>query len=328
MEADPDTEDVNRIKVYLYKKIKKVADSSSMDLFEVVMYCLLDSINNLNELKGEYLGEAKYSKERDLILKWQHIYGSWGTMVSITTYRQPTLVHVTIFVCLALYTVATTVLNRDLTYINFTVGDGGDPYSYYDDWTSSVVVPGDVDIHLTSDWWYFHYYVVVKSIFQVLPFTWLFFISNNIGKPFQKGFPDATIISKEASLTQYQVANLMSHRAEVDAWEMTQNYGPLKESLDRANPDTEGYVYPKKVTDQNLIDNVEKTKQLIRQNRKYTKTPRQSLSRLELTKIAMEAAEEEEKKGEAKKKIELSTINNNSQKTIKKRKLRFKNVNF
>lgn len=321
VEENPNTEDVNRIKVYLYKKIKKVADASYMDLFEVVMYCLLDSVNNLNELGGDYLGEAKYSKERDLIVKWQHIYGSWGTMSSITTYRQPTLVHVTIFVCLALYTIATTVINRDLTYVNFTVGDGGDPDSYYDDWTSSVDVPGDIDISWTSDWFYFHYYVVIKSVFQVLPFTWLFFISNNIGKPFKKGFPDASLISEEARLTQQQVSSLMSNRAQLDAWDMTQDYGPLKRTLFRESfKNRQGIIYPVQRNGEEKQDpDQAKINKEIAENRNITKTARQSLSQLKLRELTRKAGKKED--GNDKIKIPIQEIK-------KRTVVRFKNVNF
>ena len=88
----------NQTKVYLYRKIKYISDTTNMDLFEVVMYCLLDQINILQERGGVL--DNQYAKERDLIMKWQHIYGSWGTMYSLSTYDQPSTVHFTI--CLSL----------------------------------------------------------------------------------------------------------------------------------------------------------------------------------------------------------------------------------
>lgn len=252
---DPN-KDVNQIKVYLYKKVKLVSENSGMDLFEVVMYCLLDAINQLNELPEGFLGKAGYSKERDFISKWQHIYSSWGTMASITTYRQPTLVHITIFFCLGLYTVAITILNRNLSYINFTNGGGGS--DYYSDWTSSVDVVGDVDVMWTSDWWYFHMYVFLKSMFQIIPFTWLYFLSNHIGKPFKKGMPDAEVISKDARDTQYQVSNLMINRAFLDTWDMTRVYS---EQLETLNRDTykynSGEIYPFKTQEEEKKKNME-----------------------------------------------------------------------
>ena len=328
--------DVNQIKVYLFEKIKKVSEDSGMDLFEVVMYCLLDAINELNELPYKYLGDARYSKERDLITKWQHIYGSWGTMASITTYRQPTLVHLTIFICLSLYTVATTVLNRNLAYVNFTVGDGGDPYSYYSDWTGSVEVLGDIDVVGTIDWWYFRYYVIVKSIFQILPFTWLYFLSNHIGKPFKKNMPDAEVISKDASDTQYQVSNLMANRACIDAWDMVQDYSKELSTLDRDTYKyTTGTLYPfrqqeevKKNNIKKIRDSFDKKRQESRRNRK---TKRRSLTPAQLEAASKATLEEGSKdKGgddnEVRKRLPTTSETNTNTNNV--RKIRFKNVNF
>ena len=325
--------DVNKIKVYLYKKIQKVADTSGMDLFEVVMYCLLDTINVLNE--QEYLGKARYAKERDFITKWQHIYGSWGTMASITTYKQPTLVHLTIFFCLSLYTVATTIVNRNLAYVNFTVGDGGDPYSYYSDWTASVVIEGDTDVMWSGDWWYFHWYVIVKSIFQILPFTWLYFLSNHIGQPFKKGMPDAEVISKDASDTQYQVSNLMTNRACLDAWDMVQPYSTQLTALNRDTyASSVGVLYPFKAQEDEKRKNVNNTKDEYKEklttSRKKRKTKRGSLTPKLAEAARRVALEGEGSKGndddDRKVRKRLSSIQETTK--VNGRKIRFKNVNF
>lgn len=330
--------DVNKIKVYLYEKIRRVADKSGMDLFEVVMYCLLDTINVLNE--QEYLGKARYAKERDFITKWQHIYGSWGTMASITTYKQPTLVHLTIFFCLSLYTVATTIVNRNLAYINFTVGDGGDPYSYYSDWTASVAIEGDMDVMWSGDWWYFHWYVIVKSIFQILPFTWLYFLSNHIGQPFKKGMPDAEVISKDASDTQYQVSNLMTNRACLDAWDMVQPYSTQLTALNRDTyASSVGVLYPFKTQEEEKRKNVNNTRRATTKNEEYEKklntsrekrrTRRGSLNANALAKARRKALEEGGSKGDdgdgSKVRQRLSSIPEGPKNV---RKIRFKNVNF
>ena len=195
----------NPVKQFLYKKIKKVYDSSTMDLFEVVMYCLLDSINALKE--NNYIDN--YGKERDLIAKWQDIYGSWGPMSSLTTYSQPDTVHVTILTSLLFYVWGMTVVNKHDAYTNFNFGDNGDDHSDYSDWRGEGMELQWINI-----------YVICKTLLQIFPFTWFWFLSRRIGKPFKRGYPDADIISKDARDTQRQVSKLLSKRACIDVYDI------------------------------------------------------------------------------------------------------------
>jgi len=107
----------NPIKQYLYKKIEYIKDSSKMDLFEVIMYCLLDEIHILQE-KGIGFGK-KIGLERSLIGKWQDIYGSWGTMYSLSIYNQPLAVRISIYIALFGYTCIIAFAQDDNLWINF-----------------------------------------------------------------------------------------------------------------------------------------------------------------------------------------------------------------
>ena len=83
------------------------------------------------------------------------------------------------------------------------------------------------------DTFYIWFYVIVKSFVQIFPFTWFWFLSKLIGKPFKKGYPDADIISKTARDTQYQVSNLMTNRAAIDGWDKGYDYRKLMKACDR-----------------------------------------------------------------------------------------------
>ena len=74
-------------------------------------------------------------------------------------------------------------------------------------------------------------------------------MSRTIGQPFKKNFPDSNIISKDARDTQYQVANLMSRRGCLDAWDIAQSYERnLKSTLNRDSlACSSGFLYPEKL---------------------------------------------------------------------------------
>jgi len=235
----------NPIKFYLYKKIKLVQDRSGMDLFEVVMYVLLDTINGLKEM--EFI--ESYGKERDLISKWQHIYGSWGTMNSLTTYSQPFYVHLTIIFSLLLYMVGITLLNKHEGVTKFQEIDGS-ACCGSEDWVEEG-----------RDTFYIWFYVVIKSFVQIFPFTWFWFLSKLIGKPFKKGYPDADIISKTARDTQYQVSNLMTNRASIDGWDKGYDYRKLTKACDRESINCGNLYYDKNV-DQTDFKNWQAKKKL------------------------------------------------------------------
>ena len=82
---------------------------------------------------------------------------------------------------LAAYTIAITIRQSKRT--QFTVGFNGD--DYFSDWTNEGF--GDAaDEMWSEDWISIHVYVFFKSFFQILPFTWFYFLSKHIGQPFKK----------------------------------------------------------------------------------------------------------------------------------------------
>ena len=193
----------NPIKRYLYKKIKYISDTTDMDLFEVLMYCILDQLNTLREYKLGIDDVKGYSKERDLILKWQHIYGSWGTMYSLTTYKQPIAVHMILTLSLLLYTISLSLYykahalnNWDKASIN-SAWYGEDP---------SIL--------------WIQFYAFMQSVLTILPFTVLWSLGKTIGRPFKRGAIDSNIVTKDAKDTQAQVSKLMRYRACIDKKEL------------------------------------------------------------------------------------------------------------
>tara|TARA_B100000674_G_scaffold40307_1_gene28072 strand:- start:935 stop:2764 length:1830 start_codon:yes stop_codon:yes gene_type:complete len=191
-------ESVNMIKVYLYEKIKAVQQNSDMDLFETLMYCLLDEINRLREYELG-LTEKDYAKERDLISKWQDIYGSWGPMASLTMYRTPYTVRFTLGISLFLYTVSMSLFMKSTSYIKFM--SPGIEDSWYNEQVTTT---------------YMNLYCIGLSFLQVFPFAWFWFLAERISQPFKKSNADSEIIDKDAKDTQRQVNKLMSTRATTD----------------------------------------------------------------------------------------------------------------
>jgi hypothetical protein len=100
---------VNSLKRELYGKVKDLNDKSGMNLFECVLYCLLDYVNEVNELEMGIDG----GNERDLIMKWNHIYSSYGTLMSYNTYVQPLIIRFSIVVSLYIYTWAVTISMKE-----------------------------------------------------------------------------------------------------------------------------------------------------------------------------------------------------------------------
>ena len=296
----------NPIKYYLYEKIKMVQDKSGMDLFEVVMYVLLDTINGLNEM--EFI--ENYGKERDLITKWQHIYGSWGTMSSLTTYSQPFHVHLTIVFSLLLYMVGITLLNKHEAVTKFQEID------------VSACCGSEDWVEEGRDTFYMWFYVVIKSFVQIFPFTWFWFLSKLIGKPFKKGYPDADIISKTARDTQYQVSNLMSNRASIDGWDKGYDYRKLTEACDRESINC-GNIYMAEGVDQTTFVRRQKLKKIqsrkFRNRRRSIKTkqmPQQNVSDRDLESANSNGSES------AVTRIDLPDTG------VGNRTIRYKNVNF
>lgn len=218
----------NMIKVYLYRKIKRVQQTSSMDLFETLMYCLLDEINRLREYNIG-LSEKDYAKERDLISKWQHIYGSWGPMASLTSYRVPATVQYTMFISLFLYAISMSLYMKSQSLTKFNKESGSD--SWYSEQPSND---------------YINAYCVGLSFLQVFPFAWFYFLAERISQPFKKNNADSDIIDKDAKDTQEQTNKLMDTRAVTDVKTLLEFDLGLDESLESTGRDSikTGQLYP------------------------------------------------------------------------------------
>lgn len=178
----------NPIKRALGRKIEDVANKSGMDLFEVVMYCLLDEINDLLTLKVVSQGN-----ERDLIAKWQHIYNSWGSLMTYTIYKPPQVVEIALSLTLITYTVFVPIFVVDNDGVN--VKDMGFwPF----DWNS------DIWGRLLLCWGY------------VLPLTTFWWLGLAIQSPFRKNVLVDEEVSEEGHATQRQVSQLLSNRVKID----------------------------------------------------------------------------------------------------------------
>lgn len=88
------------LKRELYGKVADIYEKTETNLFETLMQCLLDYVNEMNELG---LG-IEDGNERDLIIKWNHIYGSYGTLMSFNTYAQPLIIRVVLVFSFFCYT--------------------------------------------------------------------------------------------------------------------------------------------------------------------------------------------------------------------------------
>lgn len=221
----------NMIKVYLYRKIKRVQETSSMDLFETLMYCLLDEINRLREYKIG-LSEKDYAKERDLISKWQHIYGSWGPMASLTSYRVPATVQYTMFISLFLYAISMSLYMKSQSLTKFN--------------KESVTCCSDSWYSEQPSLDYINAYCVGLSFLQVFPFAWFYFLAERISQPFKKNNADSDIIDKDAKDTQEQTNKLMDTRAVTDVKTLLEFDLGLDESLASTTRDSiqTGQLYP------------------------------------------------------------------------------------
>ena len=70
----------------VYNKLKFLRQSTDMDLFECEMTMLLDELTRCAE---NGLGFGNGPVQKTFHAKWQDIYGSWGKMSSLKTYREP-----------------------------------------------------------------------------------------------------------------------------------------------------------------------------------------------------------------------------------------------
>ncbi len=72
----------------LYNKLQFLRQSTDMDLFECEMTMLLDELTRCAE---NGLGFGGPSVQKTFYAKWQDIYGSWGKMSSVKTFREPAI---------------------------------------------------------------------------------------------------------------------------------------------------------------------------------------------------------------------------------------------
>ena len=209
----------NPIKLYLYRKIKYIADKTDMDLFEVLMYCLLDQLNVLREYRYGISGDKQYSKERDFITKWHHIYNSWGSMYSLTTYRQPVPVHLILTLSLVLYTISLSMYFKSEAVYNYETAPS---YKVHNNHTHSHGSGGEYygETGITDLW--VAWYAFLQAVLTILPFTTLWSLAKTIGRPFKRGATDSNIVTKDSKDTQEQVSKLLQYRACIDKQELYQ----------------------------------------------------------------------------------------------------------
>jgi len=140
----------------LYKKIRETKIKTGMDLFETEMTVLLDEINKIGELKIGF-GEHEASAVLGAVLnKWEGIYGNWGEMSSVKTYREPTLIQLYRVVFIFLYAFIAPIKylslhENDNNWCVVDCGDGKtvDPYI----WWSLI------DVSIYAALWWVAYYV-------------------------------------------------------------------------------------------------------------------------------------------------------------------------
>ena len=168
----------NETDISLYNKISLVQNNSQFDLFETVMTVLVDELSKIAESKlgfGEDEGAAVRS---EIYAKWDSIYASWGSMSSIKSYSEPTIVHLFRFSLLMAYALLM-------------------PYMYLDELKDSVE----------------RYLAFV--FLEVFVFAFLWYTAYTVRNPFQdvvcmRG------VKPIASATQLQVLNLIEQAVVYD----------------------------------------------------------------------------------------------------------------
>tara|TARA_Y100000385_G_C12986209_1_gene590744 strand:+ start:367 stop:1086 length:720 start_codon:yes stop_codon:yes gene_type:complete len=175
----------------LYRKIEQVQESSSLDLFETVMTVLVDELSKIAESKlgfGEDEGAAIRS---EIYAKWDSIYASWGSMSSIKSYSEPTIVHLFRFSLLMAYAVLM-------------------PYMYLEELKTSIE----------------RYLAFV--FLEVFVFAFLWYTAYAIRNPF-KEVACMRGVKPIASTTQLQVLNLIYSALVFDRTDYKQDDSILKE---------------------------------------------------------------------------------------------------
>jgi hypothetical protein len=175
----------------LYRKIEQVQESSTLDLFETVMTVLVDELSKIAESKlgfGEDEGAAVRS---EIYAKWDSIYASWGSMSSIKSYSEPTIVHLFRFSLLMAYAVLM-------------------PYMYLEELKTSIE----------------RYLAFV--FLEVFVFAFLWYTAYAIRNPF-KDVACMRGVKPIASTTQLQVLNLIYSALVFDRTDYKQDDSILKE---------------------------------------------------------------------------------------------------
>ena len=163
----------------LYEKINDVHTHSNMDAFECTMTVLLDELMRVFENGLGFGSDEGSAIATSAIEKWNAIYGTWGSLSSLKTFREPFLVSFLRILMLSAYAWFTPT-----------------KYSKYVD----------------DQFWFYTY-----SLIDVWFFAWLNWISYAIRNPFKDS--NRWIIDTvdgPALQTQSQVIYFMSRSYEFD----------------------------------------------------------------------------------------------------------------
>ena len=159
----------------LFQRIDALVQEQAGNLFEILMYCLMDEVEDLQERQ---MGLA-LPNQRDLVMKWNHIYNSYGELMTYNGIMMPAIIRWTMVVSLFIFTVFTS----DLTY--------------------RKAAPDDQRLFSTDFW---------VAIFDILPYILLWTITRLIVTPFGKSpqFLQVTeSVSPLARETQKEVNNIL-----------------------------------------------------------------------------------------------------------------------
>ncbi len=170
----------NRVQRALYEKINNVHTHSNMDAFECTMTVLLDELMRVFENGLGFGSDEGSAIATSAIEKWNAIYGTWGSLSSLKTFREPFLVSFLRILMLSAYAWFTPT-----------------KYSKYVD----------------DQFWFYTY-----SLIDVWFFAWLNWISYAIRNPFKDN--NRWIIDTvdgPALQTQSQVIYFMSRSYEFDS---------------------------------------------------------------------------------------------------------------
>lgn len=180
----------NDTEISLFKKIELVQQRSQLDLFETVMTVLVDELSKIAESNLGFGSDEGSAIRTEIYAKWDSIYASWGSMSSIKSYSEPTIVHLFRFSLLMAYACLM-------------------PYMYLESLSESVE----------------RYLAFV--FLEVFVFAFLWYTAYAIRNPFQE-VVCMRGVKPIASETQMQVLNLILSSLIYDRKDYEQNDSILK----------------------------------------------------------------------------------------------------